>query len=92
MTKAEKQHLSRLSDLPCVLCWALGIEAHEVEIHHLREGCGMAQRSSHWLAIPLCPSCHRGTLGIHGSRSLLRIAKVTELDLLAETIRRIAEQ
>jgi len=49
----------------------------------------MAQRSSHWLTVPLCPSCHRGTNGIHGDRSLLKVRKMEELDLLAETLRRL---
>ena len=82
MTKSEKAHLDRLAELPCILCGA-----HGVQIHHLREGQGKAQRASHWLAIPLCPDCHMGKHGIHGDRSLLRIHKVEELDLLALTIR-----
>lgn len=56
------------------------------EIHHLRDGQGMAQRGSNWTAIPLCPECHRGSLGIHGDKTYLRILKMDELDLLAATI------
>ncbi len=91
MTKAEKAHLARLAEMPCLLCNELGLVTHGVEIHHLRTGAGMSQRSSHWLTIPLCPACHREGNGIHGNRSLMKIAKVSELDLLAECIRRLEE-
>ena len=46
----------------------------------------MGQRASDYLAIPLCPSCHQGDQGVHGDRTMLRVYKVTELDLLARTI------
>ncbi len=51
----------------------------------------MSQRASDYLAIPLCPDCHQGKSGIHGDRTLLRIYKTTELDLLAKTIRLLHE-
>lgn len=86
-TNAEKRHLHRVSRMGCVLCKALGQPSPEgVHVHHLREGQGMGQRASHFLTIPLCPECHQGKQGIHGDRTLLRIAKVEELDLLAMTI------
>ena len=59
--------------------------------HHIREGQGMSQRASDFLAIPLCPDCHQGGMGIHGDRTLLRIHKLTELDLLARTIELLYE-
>lgn len=81
MRQAEARHMGRVAELPCALC-----NAEPVEVHHLREGQGLSQRASNWLTIPLCPSCHRGPSGLHGDRSLLRIQKVDELDLLARTI------
>jgi hypothetical protein len=62
-----------------------------VTLHHIREGQGAGQRASHWLVIPVCPECHQGPNGIHGDRSLLRIAKVSEVDLLARTIELVAQ-
>lgn len=59
--------------------------------HHIREGQGMAQRASDFLAIPLCPECHQGQMGVHGDRTMLRIHKLTELDLLARTIELLYE-
>lgn len=88
-TRAEQRHLSRLSDLGCVLCDMLGRGGTPAEIHHLRAGVGMSQRSSHFMAVPLCPECHRGPHGVHGDHALLRQAKTTELGLLDETLRRV---
>lgn len=81
--KAEREHMGRVAALGCLLCGA------PAEVHHLREGQGMAQRASNWLTIPLCPYHHRGPRGVHGDRSALRAAKVTELDLLARVIERL---
>lgn len=86
MSKASALHLSRVAALPCCLC---GTEP--CEVHHIREGQGMAQRASDFLTIPLCPDCHRGSKGVHGDRSMLRLMKVTELDLLAATIEALSK-
>lgn len=85
MSKAEKAHMGRVAELPCSCCGA-----HGVHVHHLREGQGMSQRASNWLTIPLCPDCHTGPNGIHGNRSLMRIQKIEEIDLLARTIEAMA--
>ncbi len=91
MTKKERAHMDRIKGMNCILCTLLGMpQESSTDVHHLREGQGMAQRSSNWLTVPLCHSgCHQGPNGIHGDRSLLRIAKVDELDLLAATLERL---
>lgn len=83
MSKAKK-HLDRIAQLPCACCGVTG-----VHVHHLREGQGMSQRASDFLTIPLCPDCHQGPNGVHGDRSLMRIYKLSELDMLANTIMRL---
>ena len=90
-TAAETRHKGRIAAMPCVCCELLGqSQESRTEVHHVREGVGMAKRSSDFLAIPLCgEGCHRGPLGIHGDRSLMRILKTDELGLLAETLRRL---
>ena len=40
--------------------------------------------------VPLCPDCHQGTNGIHGNKSYMRIRKLSELDMLANTIKQLA--
>jgi hypothetical protein len=89
MTKAERAHLSRLADLGCVLCIRLGYYATPAEIHHIRDGQGMSQRASHFDAIPLCYSHHRGQDGFHGlgKRAFIRRYGVDEIVLLQETKR-----
>jgi hypothetical protein len=49
----------------------------------------MGQRAGNMLCIPLCPSCHRGPKGIHGDKTMLRIRKVDEMDLLNETLQKV---
>jgi len=88
-TKAIQRYHDAVASLGCVLCHRLGQGRPPATIHHIREGQGMAQRSSDWLVVPLCPECHQGPLGIHGDRTLLQIAKCNEFDLLADTIQRV---
>lgn len=88
-TKAERRHKDRVARLGCILCQCLDRGETPAQVHHIREGQGMSQRASDFLTIPLCPSCHQGPNGIHGDRTLLKIARVDELDLLAMTIERL---
>lgn len=91
-TAKEKRHMGRIAELPCSLCERLGMhQIGRTYVHHIREGQGKSQRASPFLAIPLCYECHQGKEGIHGDRSLLRVAKCEELDLLADTISAIAK-
>lgn len=91
-TAAEQRHMDRVAELGCILCKKIGAQQFsKTDLHHIREGQGMAQRASNWLVVPLChDSCHQGPLGIHGDRTLLRIAKADELDLLAWTLAELA--
>lgn len=73
--------------LPCVCCAAMGQkQTTPTAVHHIREGQGGAQRASDFLTVAVCHDCHQGPLGIHGNRTLLRIAKLDELDLLSMTV------
>lgn len=81
----SRSHLQRIKELPCGLCGA----AAPSSAHHIREGQGMAQKASDYLAIPLCPDCHQGPSGLHGDRSLWRVYRKDELTVLAETIARL---
>jgi hypothetical protein len=73
-----------IASLPCCLCGDT-----PVQVHHIREGVGAGQRQHDWLTIPLCPSCHTGTNGIHGSKAMLYIMKMDELDCLAWTLQQL---
>ena len=87
---AGRAYMGRVAALGCLLCLRLGCGEHAAEVHHVRTGQGAAQRASDFLTVPLCQACHRGSHGIHGDRSRLRQAKVTEMDLLAQTIAAMA--
>lgn len=93
MTRSEKQWLDRVAGLGCYLCRHLGHGPTPAQIHHLREGQGMAQRGSNWTVIPLCDRHHANSSqdGIHGGRKAWKLAQVDEMDALADTIERLME-
>ncbi len=66
-----------MKELACGVCNAPGpSEAHHVEQHQ------------QYLCIPLCPDCHRGSFnGLHGQRRIWGVRKLTEMDVLNETLR-----
>jgi hypothetical protein len=87
MSAAGKRHMGRVASLPCVLCGA-----SPVEVHHIREGQGAAQRAQDTLTCALCPECHRGPNGLHGlgRKGFYTRYKLDELDLLARTLEALA--
>lgn len=81
----SRAHIDRIKRMDCCLCGAIGPS----DAHHIREGQGMSQRAGDYLAVPLCKSCHQGPQGVHGDKTMLRVYKVEELDLLAITLERL---
>ncbi|MCA3109847.1 MAG: hypothetical protein ING91_19410 [Rhodocyclaceae bacterium] len=78
MTVAEREHVTRVKALDCVVCGTGGVtEAHE------------PVQGLWWCAIALCPDCHRGPKGWHGDRAMFRIRKWDQWDALNETLRRL---
>lgn len=79
MTKAEREHVGRIKEMPCGVCDAPGPS----EAHELKQG--------QWFtSIPLCADCHRGsTNGIHGQRRIWAVFKLDEQEVLNETIRQL---
>lgn len=76
---SERAHLAAVKELPCSVCDQPGpSEAHHIE-----------QRQQ-YTAVALCESCHRGPLmGLHGQRRMWAIKKMSELDALNVTVRRL---
>lgn len=91
MTKAEKQYMDRVASLGCFMCHQLGHGHIDAQIHHLREGMGMAQRNSNYVTVPLCDRHHANSSpdGIHGQRKAWKLAHLDEIDALAWTIERL---
>lgn len=59
MNKSEKEHLSKVASIGCIVCMNQGNEGTPAEIHHIRHGNGMSQRASNYESIPLCHIHHR---------------------------------
>lgn len=82
-------YYDRLTEIGCIVCARKGEGYSIPEIHHLRTGAGMGQKS-HWSkAIPLCHWHHRtGGYGvaIHAGQKTFEKNHGSELDLLAATI------
>lgn len=81
-TKADKEHMGRVAQLPCAICGAFG-----VHVHHIRTGVGMGKRASDFDTLPLCQEHHQGMTGIHGMgrKAWERHHGITELELLQNT-------
>lgn len=78
-TARERAHLARIKDMACVVCDKPGPS----DAHHVKQ-------ASAYHCIPLCKDCHQGPLlGIHGQKRAWALAKLDEVDALAETIRRL---
>lgn len=82
-TNDEKSHLKRVAALGCIACLSMGYEDTPAEIHHLRNGAGAGQKSSHFRSIPLCLHHHReGENAFHKSKVNFENDFGTEEDLL----------
>jgi hypothetical protein len=90
-TKAVQRHKDSAAQLGCYLCRHLGYGPTPAQLHHVREGQGMAQRASDWLVVPLCDKHHANSSpdGIHGGRKAWKLAQVDEMDALADTLERL---
>lgn len=79
MTAAEREHVGRVRELGCSVCDAPGPS----QAHHIAQG-------NHWTVVALCKDCHQGAFaGWHGQRRAWAVRKMTELDALAVTVRRL---
>lgn len=80
LNKRERLHMARVKALPCSLCDASGPS----EAHHIHQG-------QTYTCVALCPDCHRGGNGWHGTKAYWRIRKMDELSALDVTISRLFE-
>ena len=79
LTAAEREHLSRVKELPCSVCDAPGPS----DAHHVKQGL-------QYTCVALCKDCHQGSLmGWHGQKRAWAIRKMDELAALNVTIRRL---
>lgn len=92
MSAAGSRHMERVAGLPCCVCEHMGKpHVYGVQVHHIREGQGAAQRADDMLTIPVCYEHHLGASGIHGlgRKGFYARYKVDELQLLAATLEKL---
>jgi len=79
LNPSEREHLAKIKEMACSVCDAPGPS----DAHHIVQG-------QQYTCIPLCKDCHTGSfLGIHGQKRAWILRKMSELDALNITIRRL---
>ena len=74
-TAAERRHMARVAELPCVACGDIG-----VHVHHI--GTYMGGGRDNMRVIPLCPFCHTGAFSIHNTKKAFEKIYGTQEQLL----------
>lgn len=74
-TAGERAHTARVKAMACIVCGEPGPS----EVHEPEQGMW-------WVSMPLCPPCHRGPDGWHGTRLRWRLRKATELGAINATV------
>lgn len=81
-TKAEKERLEIIGNMPCYACFQ-DLKEVQAEIHHIRNKTGLGLRPSHFDTIPLCYSHHRtGKVSVHLGKKEFEKRYGTELEIL----------
>lgn len=90
MSVAAKRHLNKVAAIGCIVCARLELGETPAQIHHIREG--RIERND-FLTIPLCRAHHTGSeYSVHMDKSRLmrQLGVLSEFELLADVLRRIA--
>lgn len=91
----DKVYMGLVAELGCIVCRNMGFPDSPAEVHHIKSGVGMGQKSSNFDVIPLCPVHHRnGDYGTAYHRGPKEFEKRygTELKLLEQTKELLNEQ
>lgn len=100
MSAAGERYMAYVRRLPCALCVRLGLARNEPantpvsSAHHARTGAGAARKNPDEWTMPLCPAHHQygpDALHVMGRKAWERRFGATEMDLVAETQRRVQE-
>ena len=69
---AERKHILRIKEMPCIVCDKAGPS----DAHELTQGAW-------WTCLPLCKVCHMHPVyGFHGARRSWKLRKLDELGAL----------
>ena len=87
-TKLEKQHLSKVARLGCLICLKEGNPFSPAELHHIKDVATIAgQRANHFEVIPLCINHHRiGKESFHENSKGFSQKWGSQRELLKETL------
>lgn len=77
-TVAEAAHTARVAELDCIVCEAQGPS----QVHEPEQGMW-------YVSIPLCPACHTGPQGWHGTRLRWTLRKMGEIKAINATLQRL---
>ena len=58
-TKHMKQHMQKIADFGCIICYKMGYPNTPCELHHIKDKTGMGKKASNYEVIGLCPTHHR---------------------------------
>lgn len=84
-----REYLARVHDLPCVVCTHLGQGQDSPTVAHHVES--VRDEDSHYAAVAICDAHHR-LLHAKSRRGFLMLTKLTDVDLLALTIKAWAKE
>ena len=88
-TKAEKERLQTIAEMPCYACFQDGVEMQS-EVHHIRKHTGMGLRPSHFDTIPLCSGHHRtNKISVHLGKIEFEKKYGTQQEILKKVNREI---
>ena len=88
-TKAEKERLQTIAEMPCYACFQDGVEMQS-EVHHIRKHTGLSIRPEHKFTIPLCAKHHRfGKVSVHLGKKAFVERYGTEQEILKKVNREI---
>ena len=79
-TAAEAAHAEIIAGMDCVVCDT----PPPSEVHEPEQGLW-------FVSMPLCPLCHRGPDGWHGTRLRWKLRRINELQAINKTIERMKE-
>lgn len=79
-TAAEAAHAEIIANMDCVVCDT----PPPSEVHEPEQGLW-------FVSMPLCPLCHRGPDGWHGTRLRWKLRGISELQAINKTIERMKE-
>ena len=91
-SSAERDHMHRVAQLPCIICGARPVEVHHIK--RLADGSkvGYGVRGDHFRVIPLCHEHHwNGVWNPMGSKEFERLYG-NENDLLAKVLDRLGSE